>query len=99
MASKIIANVVRIRTPYLEVMVLLLLFFGTSSTKNIAHGNVAFMTRVFEKLIMLIAREGNKDGPRLGPGLGIVDGDLVVERVGTDPSEALRQFHIRAVMA
>ena len=57
------------------------------------------MTCVFQKLIAFVALQRNQDGPGFGPGLGIVDGGLVIQRVRVDAGQTLGQFHIRAVMA
>src|SRR5215831_20128166 len=76
----------------------LFLLLHTSAAEGAGHRFVALMTGVFVDLVfgLLHVQDG---GPRLNPGVRIVDGHFVLQRIRTDTTEPLDHMELFAAAA
>ena len=82
----------------------LLLFFGTRTAQDVRHAVVAFMAGVFDEFVLIVVpAERERTRPGCCPDRGIVDRELVPERVGTRPginvrsASCFRPIHVRVL--
>src|SRR5688572_26528916 len=76
---------------------LFLLLVGPSSTEDIRHRVIPFVTGVLEELVTIVACEGDEYCPRPGPRFWINDRCFVVQGLLVDARETFDHFQIFAV--
>src|SRR5690242_5246332 len=71
------------------------LLFRASAGQCVVQAVISFVTRVLEdRSFVLLPRDFRR--PRSGPRRGIVDGELIAERLFVDAGEPLGQMHVLA---
>src|SRR5205823_14909977 len=74
-----------------------LLFFRARATEDVSDPVVPLVTRVLDQLVLLVVSvEREHCGPRFRPRRRILDGEPVLERVGSDAREPLGELHAGA---
>src|SRR6185369_2339088 len=73
-------------------------FFRAHSAEDVAHGVVTFVAGILEELVVIVLFELHQNGPRLGPGLLVDDGDPVIHGLVAGAGKSLDDLELVAVI-